>query len=217
MAVSLHVAVYRTRRCGDSLRQHSGHQAYRRLESALAVLHSGSYGCVRHDDLEDGEGLTSQNIERLFFLKIDVVCYNIVMQTRLIAHALIFNDDGQILIIQRAKNNDVLPLVWDIPGGSCEPGEDPLKAAIRETMEEAGIVVDDLRLLAHTSNVDTAKNTQFVRFIFAARYRRGEISLNLREHEAFAWVDPKLPTQQPLVDYLPDVLKFWLEGKAARG
>ena len=36
---------------------------------------------------------------------------------------------------------------WDLPKGGIEPGEDPREAAIRETLEETGVVINDNLLL----------------------------------------------------------------------
>lgn len=36
---------------------------------------------------------------------------------------------------------------WDIPGGHIEPGESPEQAAVCETLEEAGILVEPLELI----------------------------------------------------------------------
>lgn len=36
---------------------------------------------------------------------------------------------------------------WDIPGGHIEPGETPAQAAVRETLEETGVLVEPLELL----------------------------------------------------------------------
>ena len=46
---------------------------------------------------------------------------------------------GRLLLIRRA-----LPPgrgCWDIPGGFCNPGEHPIDTAVRETLEETGLLV----------------------------------------------------------------------------
>jgi 8-oxo-dGTP pyrophosphatase MutT (NUDIX family) len=48
------------------------------------------------------------------------------------AGGVVFNDDGQLLMIYR---NDK----WDLPKGKLEIGEDPATAAVREVEEECGI------------------------------------------------------------------------------
>jgi 8-oxo-dGTP pyrophosphatase MutT (NUDIX family) len=50
--------------------------------------------------------------------------------------------DGKILLIQRA---DIA--VWSLPSGGVEPGESIAEAAIRETQEETGLIVQLDRLV----------------------------------------------------------------------
>ena len=46
----------------------------------------------------------------------------------------ILEHDGKILLVKRLRYND-----WSLPKGKLDPGETPLKAAIREVREETGI------------------------------------------------------------------------------
>lgn len=50
-------------------------------------------------------------------------------------------DRSQVLLLRRE-----FFLLWDLPGGGIEKGEDPAEAAVRETREETGycVEVDDL-------------------------------------------------------------------------
>jgi 8-oxo-dGTP pyrophosphatase MutT (NUDIX family) len=57
--------------------------------------------------------------------------------------------ENQVLL-QRRKDNGL----WGIPGGSLEPGETLEEAAIRETYEEVGLVIDQLTLFKVYSGKD---------------------------------------------------------------
>ena len=58
---------------------------------------------------------------------------------RLIAHAWVQREQDLLVIRRRAGR--YLGGQWDIPGGTVEPGESAAEAAVRETIEEAGLVV----------------------------------------------------------------------------
>ena len=133
------------------------------------------------------------------------------MQKGLIVHTLIVNDLGQVLIIQRSKNNDYLPKYWDIPGGTLEDGEDLMLGAIRETKEETGLDVSKLNLFFQKSNVDTSKNKQFITVVFHTKISEGDVVVNPEEHDAFAWVDPSKITEYKTVDYLVDCVNCFVE------
>ncbi|MEJ2201903.1 MAG: NUDIX domain-containing protein, partial [Desulfuromonadaceae bacterium] len=57
-----------------------------------------------------------------------------------VAHVLVFNSLGELLLQKRAKHKDVQPGRWDTSvGGHLDPGETYLAAACREMREELGI------------------------------------------------------------------------------
>lgn len=57
-----------------------------------------------------------------------------------VAHVLIFDDQGRLLLQKRSLSKDVQPGKWDTSvGGHLDPGESYEEAAKREMFEELGI------------------------------------------------------------------------------
>ena len=56
--------------------------------------------------------------------------------------ALIFNDNGEILLHQSSDDGR-----WYLIGGAMEPGEQPADACAREVLEETGLIVVPERLV----------------------------------------------------------------------
>ena len=63
---------------------------------------------------------------------------------------LVFNDDRELLLQQRADNG-----FWGLPGGWVDVGESVAGGAIRETLEETGLVVEVVRLIGVYSDPDS--------------------------------------------------------------
>jgi 8-oxo-dGTP pyrophosphatase MutT (NUDIX family) len=62
------------------------------------------------------------------------------MRLRRSARVLLFDPDGDILLIRfRAQNNGKTLQFWVTPGGEIESGEEPEEAAARELYEELGL------------------------------------------------------------------------------
>ena len=133
------------------------------------------------------------------------------MDKTLIVHVLIVNTDGKVLLIKRAETEDVLPGVWDIPGGTLEDGEDPKEGALRET-KETDLDVRNLSLFHFTSNVDQEKNKQFVRLIFTGECESSDVRLNPEDHDEYRWVFPNaVPDDMRLVEYLLQTFRVFLQ------
>ncbi|BCA79445.1 NUDIX domain-containing protein [Desulfuromonas sp. AOP6] len=57
-----------------------------------------------------------------------------------VAHVLVFNPAGSLLLQKRARTKDIQPGKWDTSvGGHLDPGESYREAALREMKEELGI------------------------------------------------------------------------------
>lgn len=98
---------------------------------------------------------------------------------------IIYNSEGKILIAQRCKNKKLYPLMWENIGGHLETNETPEECIKRETKEEIGCELSDLKLL--TVTVKTEENQQFVLIAFSGRIS-GEIYLKLDEIEQVKWI-----------------------------
>ncbi|MHA7133788.1 NUDIX hydrolase [Oerskovia turbata] len=53
----------------------------------------------------------------------------------------VVRSDGRVLLTRRAATK-TFPSLWEIPGGSVLAGETGTQAAVREVLEETGIVID---------------------------------------------------------------------------
>ncbi len=61
-----------------------------------------------------------------------------------VAHVLVFNSRGHLLLQKRSSSKDVQPGRWDTSvGGHLDPGETYVEAARREMAEELGIDVEN--------------------------------------------------------------------------
>jgi 8-oxo-dGTP diphosphatase len=69
-------------------------------------------------------------------------------------------DEGSLLLIRRSVAEGAL--VWALPGGAVEPGETAEQAAVRETLEETGLIVKAARMLGERIRPDTGRLIVYV-------------------------------------------------------
>lgn len=134
----------------------------------------------------------------------------------LIAHALIRNEKGEVLIIKRniikrGKRN-FEGGKWDIPGGTVERLELPSEAAMRETKEEVGLDVVVEAILYEKSNLDIKKQAVFTTLIYNCRIAHvSHVVLDLEEHDEYKWVSTDeilRMNDNELVSYMKEIIQY---------
>ena len=94
------------------------------------------------------------------------------------AVTIIIDKKERILLLKRMTPQKDFGGFWGFPGGAVEDGETYEECAIRETQEEAGLLVSNLKYVG--------TDRGFV-WIFTTRNYSGTPTLNF-EHTDFAWV-----------------------------
>ena len=61
---------------------------------------------------------------------------------RVVVGAVIINNEGKILVLQRSSDEDIFPNLWELPSGKKEPLESCQDTLIREVFEETGLKVE---------------------------------------------------------------------------
>lgn len=116
------------------------------------------------------------------------------------ARVVIKRHDGYVLMQHRSDFD-----VWGIPGGNAEEGEDLQSAATRETMEETGVRIWNLRPFGfgddpgfETMTFPNGDICQFFVMMFYTTDYEGVPVVADDESKAIAWVDPNnLPIMLP--------------------
>lgn len=102
-----------------------------------------------------------------------------------VAHVLVFNGEGQLLLQKRSEAKDVQPGRWDTSvGGHLDPGEDYHAGALREMAEELGIVGQTLKFLYSYPHRNAFESENVSTFL--VRYD-GELRVDPQEIEDVAF------------------------------
>ena len=117
--------------------------------------------------------------------------------------------NGDRILLEKRQHTTHGNGTWGPPSGHIDFGETPEQAAMRETQEETGVSIDEVKFRVITNDVFEQEHKHYITIWFDANYVSGEAGVRSPQEESevgwFSWHD--LP--QPL--FLP--LQHLLEGK----
>lgn len=114
---------------------------------------------------------------------------------------MVYDDHGNILVENR-KDSDWPGICF--PGGHVEHGESFTEATIRETFEETGLTVRNLKLCG-VKQFQTQKDARYVVFFYKTNHFSGTLQSS-DEGEVF-WIPRKDLSDYPLVEDFMDMVK----------
>ncbi|KZM27812.1 uncharacterized protein EKO05_0010998 [Ascochyta rabiei] len=107
--------------------------------------------------------------------------------------AVVFNDEGKILLVQRAKDEKAFPDAWEIPGGKMDGTDETiLHAAARELKEETGLtatrVVRQVAQFTFSDGWGDRPTKTWLKLIFQFEVEDAEaVVLDPIEHQSYLW------------------------------
>lgn len=100
------------------------------------------------------------------------------------ADMMVTNEDGKVLLLKRNSDCEFEPNKWGFAGGKVMPGETTKEGAIRECLEECGVIIDEESVKRIGEIVNNDGTT--------SHYFSGNPSNDVKlgnEHQDFAYVD----------------------------
>lgn len=102
--------------------------------------------------------------------------------------------ENKVLMIQRKHSHGAGN--WSTPGGHLDWGEDPGKGAVRELLEETGVVMESPRLVAVTNDVFRDEGKHYVTLWMQGEWVSGDgVIVSADEVDKIGWFAwDELPT-----------------------
>ena len=117
--------------------------------------------------------------------------------------------EGKALILRRGPGAPWMPGAWNLPGGGVDPGESPLRAAVRELKEEAGIRPGRMRELR---TIDMGPELGLLHPFVSEGYR-GTPRCADNENDLIDWVGLDDLRRFKFVPFVERVLRMALSGR----
>mgnify|MGYP003122012037 FL=1 len=120
------------------------------------------------------------------------------------AIVVLLNDKNETLILLRPDAASWSPNKWGYPGGRIEPGETPVEAATRETLEETQLEVAGLQ--------EINLNLDIPVYAYYTRDYTGTVTIDY-EHDDWAWVSRDNIESYPLAPQVLQTFEWVLENE----
>ena len=104
-----------------------------------------------------------------------------------------YNNNGQVLLVQRSETDNNFPNVWSLPSGTLEKEENYEKAVIRSVKEKLGIDVEIVRLIGE-GEIERKKHVLHMKE-YEIKIISGEISIDKnieKYYQDWKWSDPDM-------------------------
>ncbi len=112
-------------------------------------------------------------------------------QVLLVNRSLIYNEIGEILLVQRTSNDRRNADLWEFPGGKVDAGQGLRESLDREIIEETGLRVESVHDLFfvddHVIPSGEYQGLTYVAIFGISEVVSGTMCLS-NEHQAYAWV-----------------------------
>jgi len=110
---------------------------------------------------------------------------------------VVYDSEGRVLLLRRARTCAGNPGKWEFPGGKLEPGESFDAALVREVREETGL---EIRLIGSFETCESeTSGRKIIYLVMEGATDQTEVVLS-EEHDEFRWLSPE---QFDTVDFCP--------------
>jgi len=128
---------------------------------------------------------------------------------RVVVGGVIFNKEGKVLILQRSKDEDIFPGIWELPSGKREFFEDSQSGLTREIKEETGLSKIKIIMPFYVFEYKVEKQEEIrdtTQINFLVKLLEDEEVKLSKEHQNFAWISKDEVEKYKLSEAIKNVI-----------
>ena len=125
---------------------------------------------------------------------------------RVAVHGLI-KKDNKFLVTKRPFDDDYMPDVWDLPGGTIKFQENIKDALVREIKEETTLKAK-IGSVIFIHEFPSGPDRHQFQIVYQCEYQSGEVKLNPEDHEDFKWVSLEEMKDLTKIVFLEELIKY---------